>query len=92
MRIAFVTDTYETGIAGGTVSAVRFVEALRWRHDVTVVATGPPAPGKVQIPGFQLPLRAMRENRFTFGLPPRLRAVVLRATALTACIPWSMKS
>src|SRR5215470_2865801 len=73
MRIAFVTDTYEAGIAGGTVSAVRFVEALRWRHDVTVVATGPPAPGKVQIPGFQLPLHAMRENHFTFGLPSRAR-------------------
>jgi len=71
MRIAFVTDTYEDGISGGTVSAVRFVEALRWRHDVTVVATGSPAPGKVLVPGFQLPLRAMKENHITFGWPAR---------------------
>lgn len=71
MRIAFVTDTYEDGIAGGAVTGVRFVEALRRRHDVTVVATGAPAPGKVQLPGFQVPIRAMRENRITFGWPSR---------------------
>lgn len=71
MRIAFVTDTYEDGIAGGVVTAVRFVEALRQRHEVTVVATGRAAPGKVVLPGFQLPLHAMRENRFTFGWPSR---------------------
>lgn len=71
MRIAFVSDTYEDGIAGGAVTGVRFVEALRRRHDVTVLATGAPAPGKVQIPGFQVPIRAMRENRITFGWPSR---------------------
>ena len=71
MRIAFVTDTYEDGISGGAVTAVRFVEALRRRHEVTVVATGAPAPGKVRVPGFQVPIRAMRENRITFGWPSR---------------------
>lgn len=71
MRIAFVTDTYEDGISGGTVTAVRFVEALRRRHEVTVLATGAPAPGKIALRGLQLPLRAMRENRITFGIPNR---------------------
>lgn len=71
MRIAFVTDTYEDGIAGGAVTGVRFVEALRRRHQVTVLATGAEAPGKVRLPGFQVPLRAMRENRITFGWPSR---------------------
>ena len=71
MRIAFVTDTYEDGISGGVVTAVRFVEALRQRHEVTVLATGRPAVGKVVLPGFQLPLHAMRENHFTFGWPSR---------------------
>jgi len=79
MRIAFVTDTYEDGIGGGAVTAVRFVEALRWRHEVTVLATGSSAPGKVPIPGFQLPLHAMRENHFTFGWPSR--AVLEKAFA-----------
>jgi glycosyltransferase involved in cell wall biosynthesis len=71
MRIAFVTDTYEYGISGGAVTAVRFVEALRRRHEVIVVATGEPAPDKVLLPGFQIPIRAMRENRITFGWPSR---------------------
>jgi glycosyltransferase involved in cell wall biosynthesis len=71
MRIAFVTDTFDGGIAGGVVTASRFVEALRWRHQVTVVAPGQAAPGKIRIPGFQLPLHSMRENRFTFGWPVR---------------------
>ena len=71
MRIAFVTDTYDEGIAGGVVTATRFVEVLRWRHHVTVLATGRPAPGKVVLPGFQLPLHSMRANRFTFGWPSR---------------------
>lgn len=71
MRIAFVSDTYEDGISGGAVTGVRFVEALRRHHDVTVVATGAPAPGKVVLPGFQVPIRAMRENRITFGWPSR---------------------
>jgi glycosyltransferase involved in cell wall biosynthesis len=71
VRIAFVTDTFDGGIAGGVVSALRFVDGLRRRHEVTVVATGKPAPGKVVIPGFQVPLHSMRENRFTFGWPQR---------------------
>jgi 1,2-diacylglycerol 3-alpha-glucosyltransferase len=70
MRIAFVTDTYD-GISGGTVSGRRFVEALRLDHDVTVVATDPPAPGKVQVPRLPIPSRAMRDNHFTFGWPKR---------------------
>jgi glycosyltransferase involved in cell wall biosynthesis len=71
MRIAFVTDTYEDGISGGAVTGVRFVEAVRRHHEVIVVATGAPAPGKVCLPGFQIPIRAMRENRITFGWPSR---------------------
>ena len=59
MRIAFVTDTYEEGISGGAVTGVRFVEALRRRHDVLVVATGGPAPGKVQLPGFHAGSKAV---------------------------------
>ncbi|MGD9765720.1 MAG: glycosyltransferase [Candidatus Binatia bacterium] len=77
MRIAFVTDTYENGIGGGVVTALRFVEALRRWHDVTVIATGSPAPGKVVVPAIRLPIRAMRENRFTFGRP--VRAILEKA-------------
>lgn len=69
MRIAWVTDTFDEGFGGGVVSARRFVEALRARHEVTVVTTGKPAPGKIIVPSVQLPIDAMRGNGFTFGWP-----------------------
>jgi len=92
MRIAFVTDTYEDGIAGGAVSAVRFVEALRRHHDVTVLATGAPAPGKVVLPGFRVPMHAMRANRFTFGWPSRgiMRDVFARADVVHVNFPFPL--
>ena len=61
LRIVFVADTVE-GLGGGVVSADRFVRALRERHEVTLLAAGPPAEGKVVFPGFQLPIRAMRPS------------------------------
>ncbi len=90
MRIAVVTDTYEDGISGGVVTTIRFVEALRKRHEVTVVATGPPAPGKVVLPGFQLPLRAMRESHFTFAWPSRatLETVYTQADVVHLNFPF----
>lgn len=69
MRIAFVADTFDEASGGGVVSARRFVEALRTRHEVTVLATGQPAPGKVVLPGLQLPVHAMQANHFTFAMP-----------------------
>lgn len=72
MRIAWVTDTFDDGFGGGVVSARRFVDALRDRHEVTVVTTGRPGPGKVTVPGIQIPIEAMRGNGFTFGWPTRV--------------------
>ena len=37
LHVAFVVDTFDATIAGGVRSARRFVDALRERHDVTVV-------------------------------------------------------
>lgn len=71
MHIAFVTDNYDEGIAGGVVTGVRFVEALRRRNEVTVVALGPSASGKVGLPRFDVPLRIMRDNGFSFAWPSR---------------------
>lgn len=92
MRIAFVTDTYEDGIAGGVVSAVRFVEALRRHHDVTVLATGAAAAGKVVLPGFRVPIHAMHANRFTFGWPSRgiMREVFARADVVHVNFPFPL--
>ncbi len=71
LRIAYVADTVEGGLGGGIVSADRFVRALRADHDVTLIASGAPAEGKVAMPGFQLPIRAMTQMRFTFARPRR---------------------
>lgn len=92
MRIAFVTDTFDDGISGGVITAVRFVEALRRRHEVIVVAPGRPAPGKVLVPGCHLPLRAMRENRITFAWPVRstLEHVFARADVVHVHFPFSL--
>lgn len=71
MRIAWIADTFD-GLSGGVVSSRRFVSALRARgHEVTVVTTGEPGPGRVSVRGFQVPIEAMRRNEFSFGLPSR---------------------
>jgi glycosyltransferase involved in cell wall biosynthesis len=91
LRIAFVTDTFEDGESGGTISALRFVQALRREHEVTVLATGGrPGPGRVVLPGFQLPLHAMRANRFTMGVPRRalLAPAIERADVVHLQFPF----
>jgi glycosyltransferase involved in cell wall biosynthesis len=71
LHIAFVSDTVDSPVAGGVRVARRFVEALRERHDVTVVTAGASGPGTLGLPAFELPLvgNVMRENGFTFAVP-----------------------
>ncbi len=76
LRIAFVADTVEASVAGGVRSARRFVDGLRARHDVTVVAAGATGPDDLRLPAFVPPFagRLMRGNGFTFAVP-RSRAL-----------------
>ena len=78
MRIAFVTDTFEDGISGGVVTGVRFVEALRQRHEVTVLATGRSAPGKVVL-RFHGPDNPHTTSRGSIVLPGRSRGRVRKS-------------
>ena len=72
MRIVFVADTLDDGLGGGPVSARRVVAALRRHHEVLVVtASGRRGAGRVRLPSFQLPLRAMRAMRFRLAVPRR---------------------
>lgn len=73
LHVAFVADTWDSTVAGGVRSAQRFVEELRGRHDVTVVAAGPSRDGVLGLPAFYLPLVAgiMRKNGFVFAVPRR---------------------
>lgn len=68
-----MVDVFDGVKTGGVISARRFVEALRRTHEVTVITTGPPGPGRVSLPAFYVPgfRRVMREMGFPFALPRR---------------------
>ncbi|MBI5537252.1 MAG: glycosyltransferase [Deltaproteobacteria bacterium] len=72
LRIAFVCDTFQDGVpSGGVVAARSLVARLRERHDVVVVGADVQGPDAVRLPGFQFPIRAMREQRFVMARPRR---------------------
>jgi 1,2-diacylglycerol 3-alpha-glucosyltransferase len=75
LRIAFVADTLHSQAGGGIASGEYVVERLRRNHDVVAVATD----GDDVLPGFQLPLRAMKEAHFVMARPDR--AVLAHAFA-----------
>jgi 1,2-diacylglycerol 3-alpha-glucosyltransferase len=67
LRIAFVADTIHSHTGGGIASGEYVVEQLRKEHDVVAIATD----GDDVLPGFQLPIRAMREAHFVMARPDR---------------------
>jgi glycosyltransferase involved in cell wall biosynthesis len=87
-----VLDTFDGVKTGGVLSARRFVEALRRRHEVTVLAAGPAGPGREPLPGFYPPLfaRVMREMGFVFAVPRRavIERVLRRADVVHLQFPF----
>jgi glycosyltransferase involved in cell wall biosynthesis len=79
LEIAFVADTLFEPIGGGVIAGRHFVEKLRERHHVVVLGADACGPDGVPLPGFQLPLRAMRTMRFVMAFPDR--AKIARAVA-----------
>jgi 1,2-diacylglycerol 3-alpha-glucosyltransferase len=71
LHIAFVCDTAAGRLGGGVVAARHVIAALRAHHRVTVVASDASGPEDVRLPGFQLPVRSMREMQFTMARPDR---------------------
>jgi len=94
LRIAYVVDTWDGVKTGGVLSARRFVEALRERHEVTVVTTGEPGEGRVILPAFHVPgfRRVMREMGFAFALPRRrqLEEVFRRSDVVHLQFPFPL--
>ena len=92
LHIAFVADTFDATIAGGVRSAQRFVEALRERHEVTVVAAGASGEGILELPAFYPPVVGglMREMGFVFAIPRRreLEALFRRADVVHVQFPF----
>src|SRR5256886_17589759 len=72
LRIAFVADTFDEAVSGGTRSAVRFVGALRRQHDVVVLATGGrDESDRLGLPPLPPPLRREPARRLPLAFPPR---------------------
>jgi 1,2-diacylglycerol 3-alpha-glucosyltransferase len=88
LRIAYVADTFGDVKAGGVVSAVRFVAALRQRHEALVVTAGPEERGPYSVPGFQAG-RVMDAMGFILALPRRrvLEAAFARADVVHVQFP-----
>jgi 1,2-diacylglycerol 3-alpha-glucosyltransferase len=70
-----VADVYGRSSFGAAQSSTRFVNALRERHDVTVITTGEPEAGLVIFPSFYVPgaQKRLEGNDFAFAAPNRKR-------------------
>lgn len=72
LRIAFFADTVHAPVGGGVTSAHHFVERLRSEHDVVVVGADTLEDERaVRVPGFVLPVKAMRDAHFIMARPTR---------------------
>lgn len=71
MKIAFVCDTIRAELGGGVTAARHLVNRLRREHEVTVIGADAYGSPRVELRGFQLPLRAMREMQFIMARPDR---------------------
>jgi glycosyltransferase involved in cell wall biosynthesis len=93
LRIAMVLDSWDETNNGGVVSTRRLVELLRGRgHEVTVVATGRPEPGKVALRQLRVPFfdGIMSKMRFPFAWPERrvLEEVLARQDVVHVQFPF----
>jgi 1,2-diacylglycerol 3-alpha-glucosyltransferase len=71
LKIAYVSDAINGGLGGAVVAARYVVDALRREHDVVEVGADATGADSVTMPGFQLPVRAMKENEFVMAVPNR---------------------
>ena len=80
LKIAMVIDSYDDCRNGAAISTNRFVELLRKEHEVIIITTGDPAPGKIIMPGFYLPIvwKIMKRMNTHFAVPlsRKLRRVI----------------
>ena len=79
LKIAMVIDCFDDACNGGVISTQRFVQLLRRKHDITVVATGKLTEGKLVLPSFYPPFgrKKMQRINFVFAWPQteKLRAL-----------------
>jgi len=70
-----VIDTYDDSKNGAVISTKRFVSLLKRHHDVTLITTGHPAPGKFLLPEFYPPgfRRVMKRMHAPLAFPRPLK-------------------
>jgi 1,2-diacylglycerol 3-alpha-glucosyltransferase len=80
LKIAMVIDSYDDCNNGAAISTRRFVELLRKEHEVFIISTGDPAPGKVVMPHFYAPVvrKIMKRMNVPLAVPSyrKLRKVI----------------
>jgi 1,2-diacylglycerol 3-alpha-glucosyltransferase len=71
LKIAMVIDSYDDCKNGAAISTRRFVELLRKEHEVCIISTGDPAPGKVVMPHFYAPVvrKIMKRMNVPLAVP-----------------------
>ena len=71
LKIAMVIDSYDDCKNGAAISTRRFVELLRKEHEVCIISTGDPAPGKVVMPRFYAPVvrKIMKRMNVPLAIP-----------------------
>jgi len=71
LKIAMVIDSYDDCKNGAAISTHRFVEMLRKEHEVRIISTGAPAPGKVVMPQFYAPVvrKVMKQMKVPLAVP-----------------------
>ena len=72
LKIAYVIDAYQEQKSGGVVSANRFMNIFKQKHDLTIVSTEKiEGEGNQKVPGFYFPFakEKMKKNGMKFGIP-----------------------
>ncbi|MFK7824387.1 MAG: glycosyltransferase [Oligoflexales bacterium] len=72
LKIAYVIDAYQEQKSGGVVSANRFMNLFKKKHDLVIVSTEKlHGEGYEKVPGFYFPFakEKMKKNGMKFGLP-----------------------
>jgi glycosyltransferase involved in cell wall biosynthesis len=92
LKIAMVIDSYDDCKNGAAISTRRFVELLRKEHEVCIISTGDPAPGKVVMPHFYAPIvrKIMKRMNVPLAVPSyrKLRKVIREMDIIHVQFPF----
>jgi 1,2-diacylglycerol 3-alpha-glucosyltransferase len=92
LKIAMIIDAYDECKNGAAISTKRFVTMLRGEHDVYLVTTGEPGPGKIVVPKFYPPFvsKVMKRMKTPLAIPVdrKLRKVIRDVDVIHVQFPF----